>query len=151
MSPTAGAGDLELCVVPPWTRAIVTIKLDWLRIPEVPWIVSSPVAEVDTAHESDVGRRSIFGISAPMTNDDELLVMTACAPHTLVEQHLAARPIDNFGELAVLPFAEMHLVEVGAPNQSPHVHSSTRGAREHSTDLRARTVESGTSRRWCSS
>ena len=70
------------------------------------------MAQVDAAHEGHVTFR-LFGVA----DDDELLVMRAAQPDTLVEQHLAAGRVQLLSETAVLLGAEPEQVQVRPPQQ----------------------------------
>ena len=71
-----------------------------------------------------------------MAEDDELLVMAASASNPLVQKDLAARLVHDGPQVHVLLLAEVALVRVGAPHQTPDVDPSPGELAEHATDLR---------------
>src|ERR1041385_334510 len=83
------APDLGLDVVPGRTVPIGAGELDRLRVAQMAGVVMASVAQVDPAQERDVVVRSMVAPS-----DEQLLVVAAAAPHTLVEQYLAPGRVD---------------------------------------------------------
>src|SRR6476469_8481369 len=75
-------------------------------------VVAARVAQVDAARERDV---SLWGPGVP--DHHELLVMRPAESDALIQQHLAARPLDCLSEVPVLLFAVGELVQVRAPYQ----------------------------------
>lgn len=126
------AADGELHVVPGRVRAVGVRDRPALRVALMAGVVAPAVAEVDAADERDV----LLG-AAGVAQHDELLVVRAAGAHPHVEQALAARLLDLLAEVAVLAFAELQAVQVGAPHQSLDGDAPCRGGREHVPDLGA--------------
>jgi hypothetical protein len=76
----------------------------------VPVVVAAAVAQVDAAHEGDVGVRA-----ARVAQQHQLLVLAARAADPLVQQDLAAGAVDHRAEVEVLRLVEVELARVGAP------------------------------------
>ena len=68
-------------------------------------------------------------------------MMTARVSDALVEQHFAARVVHCLDEVQILLFAEVGLIRVRTPDETAHVHTTTRTFREHPCDFRSRAVQ----------
>ena len=93
-----GTVDLELNVMPWGSRPVARIEIDGLLVAPVALVVAAAVAQIDPTDERHVpvGRVAV-------ADHEQLLVVAAVSAHTLVEQNLAAGPIDSFREMAGFP------------------------------------------------
>ena len=98
----------------PW-RVVPVLRGHLLRlaVPAVVLVVAARVAEVDAAGERDIALRCAW-----VPDHHQLLVVRPAESDALVQQHLAARPLDRLAEVPVLLLAVGELVQVRAPHQS---------------------------------
>ena len=119
------AADRQLHVVPRRVRAVRGAHAHRLGVTVVGRVVAAAVAQVDAADERDVASRR-----ARVPEHHQLLVVRAAAADPLVEQHLAAGPLDRLAEVLVLLLAEREPVQVRAPHQALDHHAPLGGGAE---------------------
>jgi hypothetical protein len=114
------SADLQLRVVPRRTWAVPMVELDGLGVSLVAAVISSSMAEVDPPDECHVtlGRGGV-------ADDNELLVVRAASPHSLVEQHFPACLGDLEGETPIVLRAEREPITVRTPEQPADVSATS--------------------------
>ncbi len=120
--------------VPARPFAVAGVDADRLGIAAMVVVVVAAVAEVDAADEGDVP-------AAGPAHEHELLMVAPGPSHAFVEQELAAGSIDGSSEMQVLACAEVELIGVRPPYETPHVDASAHEARELGGDFGARPGE----------
>jgi hypothetical protein len=103
-----------------------------LRIAEVSHVVATAVAEIDPTDEPDV-RVRIGG----SVNEDELLMVRAGAPDTLVEQDRTAGRGHDLGELRLFLLVEAEALGMGTPEQAANIDAAPGEPREQRREGRA--------------
>jgi hypothetical protein len=123
---------LELDVMPWGPCTVAAVECDRLAIAGMSGVVVASVTQIDTSLERDV-----FVRSDVVSNDDQLLVMAAAAPHSFVEDDLSSGLVDRFGHGRVFLLSEMGLARVRPPEQPADLHATSSDVSEDSTDLGA--------------
>jgi hypothetical protein len=111
-------------------RAVDGIEPLGLRVATVGRVVAPPAAQVDPPDERDVVR-PIVG-----PEHDELLVVRTGAAHPRVQQHLAARVVDDPRQIAMLPLVEAERLRVRPPQEAPDLHPSLGGLPQQLSETR---------------
>jgi hypothetical protein len=96
------------------------VEFDGLAVSLVAAVISASMAEVDPPDECDV---TLGG--GGVADDNELLVVRAAAPHSLVEQHFAACLGDLYGETPIVLRAVREPITVGTPEQAADVSATS--------------------------
>ena len=117
-----GPSHLELDVVPRRPAAVAGVETDRLRVALVLTVVVASVTQIDATLEGDV----VVG-SVGVSDDDQLLVVAAAAPHALVEDDLASGLVDHLGQRRVALLGEVRLTRVRSPS-SPRTCTPRRAA-----------------------
>ena len=99
-------------------------------------IVPPAVAQVDPTDEGHV-----LILPARMSKHHELLVVAASPADPLVEQHLAPGLVQDLSELEVLLLAELRLVRMRPPHQTPHVDAASGQLGQHLAQGGTRAVQ----------
>jgi hypothetical protein len=110
------SADFEVCIVPRGPWAVTMVDLDDLGVSLVATVISPSMAEVDPSDECDV---TLGGGRMPHNN--ELLVVRATSPYSLIEQHLPAGIIDLLRETSIVLRTEREPIAVGTPEQPADV------------------------------
>ena len=76
-----------------------------------------------------------------MSNDNQLLVVTSAAAHTLIEDDLTSGLVDHLGQGRVALLREVRLTRMRSPQHSTDLHASSRDVGEDATDLSAQPIE----------
>jgi hypothetical protein len=117
----------------PWgPRAVAVVECDSLAIAGMSGVVVASVTQIDATLERDVFVRSDI-----VSNHDQLLVVAAAAPHSLVEDDLSSRLVERLGHGGVFLLSEMGLTRVRPPEQPADLHATSSDVSEDATDLRA--------------
>jgi hypothetical protein len=114
------SADFQLRVVPRRTWAVPMVELDGLTVSLVAAVISASMAEVDPPDECHV---TVGG--GGVADDNELLVVRAASPHSLVEQHFPACLGDLDGETPIVLRAEREPITVGTPEQPADVSATS--------------------------
>jgi hypothetical protein len=112
--------DFQLCIVPRGMWAVPTVELDGLAISLVTAVISASMAEVDPPDECHV---TVGG--GGVADDNELLVVRAASPHSLVEQYFPACLSDLDGETPIVLRTEREPIAVGTPEQPADVSTTS--------------------------
>jgi hypothetical protein len=83
-------------------------------------------------------------ISTPLfcrRNDDQLLVVAATAPHSLVEDDLTSGCVDHLGQGRVALLSEVRLPRMRSPQQPADLHTSSGCVGKDAADLGTRPIE----------
>jgi len=89
------------------------------------------MTQIDSTLEGDV----VVG-SCAVSNDDQLLVVTAAATHPLVEGDFTTGLVHDLGQSRVVLFGEVGLARVRSPQQPADLHPAASGVRKDPADLR---------------
>ena len=117
-------------------RTVSTVDQIHLGITKMAVVVMATMAEVDAADERDV-----IGRVGGMTDHEQLLVVAAGPPNSLVEQNLSATVVHRLGEVGVLLFAEVGAVGVRPPDEAAHLDAGSGYSRQHPRHFGSRTGE----------
>ena len=122
-----------LDVVPRRTVTVGVREVHGLRVTAVSSVIVPAATEVDAAEERDV-----LLVTVGKAQDDELLMVGACAPRTGVKQHLTAGLREHARQLGILTFALVEPARLGAPDQPEDEHAALGQFGQDLTDRRSR-------------
>jgi hypothetical protein len=120
-----GPADLKLNVVPRRAGTVPLVQGDRLRITVMILVVAPPMAQIDPPDESD-----ILVLVSEVLKKDELLMVAPSSADPFVHKDFSACFVQHLSELLVLLFAELALVGMGAPHESPDLDASAQEAPE---------------------